>query len=220
MMVLGKEHIALIKNYLTSELRLENQDFIDEMTDHYACALEEKLSTGKAWQEAIKEIDASLGGQSALKEMEKEYKKQQYSSSTRKHRSLLKSYFISFPKNVFVLFLWLMLYMIYTHDVSSIVKWSRIIFFANCIIGLSGFLISVSHIFYLKMKINKHYFLIRHASLFVINIGNISMIIRYLPDSHLAMAGSIYNSLVIIASIVCLQIIYETYPKLKTKTIA
>lgn len=113
-MKLEKEHIALIENHLRNTCWLENQDFIDEMTDHYACALEEKLGEGKAWKEAMNEIYASFGYRSGLMKMEQKSIRNQHYLGLKYYGNSFKNYFIKFPNNLLAVFAFSIFYVLLT----------------------------------------------------------------------------------------------------------
>jgi hypothetical protein len=113
-MKLEKEHITLIENHLRNTCWLENQDFIDEMTDHYACALEEKLGEGKAWKEAMNEIDRSLGGRSKLMKTEQKFIQSQHHLGLKYYGNLFKNYFVKFPNCLLAVFAFSIFYVLLT----------------------------------------------------------------------------------------------------------
>ena len=113
-MKLPKEHIALIDKHLRHNRWLENQDFIEEMTDHYACALEEKLGEGKEWKDAVHEIDASFGGRSGLMKMEQKFIQNQQNIGLKYYGNLLKNYFFRFPACLLSICIFSIFYVLFT----------------------------------------------------------------------------------------------------------
>ena len=217
-MKLDREHILLIENHLRKEHELSNQDFIDEMVDHYACALEEKANTSKNFQEVVSETDMSLGGKSGLKEMEKKYKKELSLIISKQYRSILHSYFIKFPQNLLTVLIFLTIYFIFSDEHRNLESMFITISILPIIIGFISLLIGVLYYLIVIKSSNKYVMQLTNIGILTINISNLRFIFQYLSESLIPIV--FLATLMIIMCLVCLQVIYETYPKLKRRAIA
>lgn len=217
-MKIQKEHLAEIERHLKADCWLEYEDFIQEMTDHYACALEEKLNAGIEWKEAIEEIDKVFGGRYGLTIMQDEYSRQQEDSIRGDYLKVFKSFFICFPNYLLVIVSFLAFYILSSNELIS-KEILIIVSILPMLAGLCSILLSGLHT---KINKDKPFRLLFHNGYMTISFGTSSIclynLFRNLMTNNLWV--SINSTLMIVTVLICSQIIYDTYPILKKKQIA
>ncbi len=75
--MLTPDQFNQIDQHLRKENWLLNEDFIAELTDHYAAGIDERMAHGSSFTDALRAVHTDFGGRKALLKMEEEAQKQQ-----------------------------------------------------------------------------------------------------------------------------------------------
>ncbi|WP_266368599.1 hypothetical protein [Tellurirhabdus rosea] len=75
-MKLTQTHLTAINHHLRRDNWLLNEALIAELIDHYTNAVEERMTAGLTFEQAVRAVHAGFGGQPGLLQMEEQYVKQ------------------------------------------------------------------------------------------------------------------------------------------------
>lgn len=113
-MKLNAEQIKLIDKHLRSGMWLTNPQFIEEMQDHYSCAMEEYLAQNMEWSHALRLIDISFKGRTGLMKMEENYVNSLHKLGWARLWKYCKKYLVNVPHNLLSVCLFVAFYLLAT----------------------------------------------------------------------------------------------------------
>ncbi len=90
--MLTPDQLNQIDQHLRKENWLLNEDFIAELTDHYAAGIDDRMAHGLSFSDALRAVHTDFGGRKALLKMEEEAQKQQGRKYHRQEWELIRSF--------------------------------------------------------------------------------------------------------------------------------
>lgn len=221
-MPLTTEQIRQIEYHLRGEhlgemQRLTKVDFIAEMTDHYACAMEERLANGQTWQQALAEIDASFEGRKGLRRMEEDFIKGYYEEFAKSYAKSLRAYFYKLPYVMLTaivcsLYMWL-----YINDHDVAIRLGYAVFFSAALPSAIGLCIGVYYALIAGQSRYTH--ILRYHSMGMFAQINLIHLLRLLDraDAHpwTSLPAGLIVAFAIANTILSTQMLYATYYRMK-----
>ncbi len=90
--MLTSDQLNQIDQHLRHENWLLNEDFINELTDHYAAGIDERMAHGSSFTDALRAVHTDFGGRKVLLKLEEEAQKQQAKKYYRQEWQLIRSF--------------------------------------------------------------------------------------------------------------------------------
>ena len=178
-MILTPNQLATIDRHLRKENWLLNEDLIAELTDHYVTGLEYRMTTGVAFDAALREVYAGFGGRKGLLKMEEEYAYNQFRQAKLESRSFLLAY-LKPPRLVFSLLIFAGLYQLVSsnpiHNRYSLVAGGLCMVVFAVSISTSFMYVINKFRNYDKPKITNNRYIIEIVGVVLLNCGLISII--------------------------------------------
>jgi hypothetical protein len=176
-MKLSTEQLTALESHLRVKVGLQKADFIMEITDHYACALEE-LVPDQPWEEALKVLDEKFGGRKGLRKLEKEYIENAYRHFHQYHGKLIRRYLYKTPYCWYSL---LLLVAYFGFGLTAPVLAYQVciaMFLALFTVGVVSFLIGTYYWF--KKRDNQYAYILRYHSLpALLQINMVNVLITF-----------------------------------------
>ncbi|WP_448520637.1 hypothetical protein [Rhodoflexus sp.] len=222
-MPLTSEQLRQIEYHLRGEhlgetQRLTKVDFIAEMTDHYACALEEKLAKGQTWQQALQEIDASFEGRKGLRRMEKDFIKGYYEEFAKSYGKNLRAYFYKLPHVILTVIVCSLYMWLYINDHDWAIRLGYLLVFSAAIPSMVCLCLGIYYALVVGESRYTYILLHQGAGMFThINLVNVLRVVdsegQYILWTALPL--SLLVAFAVANMILSTQMLYATYYRLK-----